>query len=142
MNLQQPGWLTPKTPRQAHPYLLRQSLHRAFPVQVRAELELRMNSLSTVAEQHWGMEGFRYFISVNAKKFGVKAQLESEGDIDSNGGLRPNSFRMKVNDKIRSAAEYRNGALTYGKSSLMKNNHHRHTATGHGQPSISCGSHL
>jgi hypothetical protein len=92
----------------------------AFPVQVRADLELRVNSLSTVAEQHWGMEGFRYFISINAKKFGVRAQLESEGEIGADGGLRPHSYRMKVNDKIRSSAEYQNGALTYGKSSFMK----------------------
>lgn len=92
----------------------------AFPIQVRADLELRVNSLSTIAEQRWGMEGFRYSISVNARKFGVKAQLESEGEIGSDGGLRPSSYRMKVNDKVRNAAEYRNGALTYGKSSFLK----------------------
>lgn len=92
----------------------------AFPVQVRADLELRVNSLSTVAEQNWGMEGFRYSISVNARKFGIKAQLESEGEIGSDGGLRPSRFRMKVNDSVRNAADYRNGALTYGKSSFLK----------------------
>lgn len=92
----------------------------AFPVQVRADLELRVNSLTTIAEQHWGMEGFRYSISVNARKFGVKVQLESEGEIDSDGGLRPDKFRMSVNSKVRNAADYRNGALTYGKSSMLK----------------------
>jgi hypothetical protein len=142
MNLQQPGWLTPKTPRQAHPYLLRQSPHRPFPCRFAPNLELRVNSLSTVAEQHWGMEGFRYFISVNAKKFGVKAQLESEGDIDSNGGLRPNSFRMKVNDKDSKCCRVPEWCVDLWKILADENNHHRHTATGHGQPSISCGRHL
>ena len=92
----------------------------AFPVQVCADLELRVNSLTTIAEQHWGMEGFRYSISVNARKFGVKVQLESEGEIDSDGGLRPDKFRMSVNNKVRNSADYRNGALTYGKSSMLK----------------------
>lgn len=92
----------------------------AFPVQVRADLELRLNSLTAVAEQHWVMEGNRYSITVNGKKFGFKAQLESEGEIDSNGGLRPHDFRMKLNDHVRNFAEFRNGTLRYGKPASIK----------------------
>lgn len=92
----------------------------SFPVQVRADLELRLNSLTAVAEQRWVMEGFRYSITVNSKKFGVKAQLESEGEIDSNGGLRPRDFRMKLNDRVRNFAEFRDGTLRYGKPTSVK----------------------
>jgi hypothetical protein len=92
----------------------------AFPVQIRADLELRLNNLSAVAEQRWVMEGFRYFITVNGSKFGFKAQLESEGEIGADGGLRPTDFRMKINDRIRHQSEYRNGTLRYGKPSKPK----------------------
>lgn len=92
----------------------------AFPVQIRADLELRLNNLSAVAEQRWVMEGFRYFITVNGSKFGFKAQLESEGEIGADGGLRPTDFRMKINDRIRNQSEYRSGTLRYGKPSKLK----------------------
>lgn len=92
----------------------------AFPVQIRADLELRLNNLSAVAEQRWVMEGFRYFITVNGSKFGFKAQLESEGEIGADGGLRPTDFRMKINDRVRNQSEYRNGTLRYGKPSKLK----------------------
>lgn len=92
----------------------------AFPVQIRADLELRLNNLSAVAEQSWVMEGFRYFITVNGSKFGFKAQLESEGEIGADGGLRPTDFRMKINDRVRNQSEYRNGTLRYGKPSKLK----------------------
>lgn len=92
----------------------------AFPVQIRADLELRLNNLSAVAEQRWVMEGFRYFITVNGSKFGFKAQLESEGEIGADGGLRPTDFRMKINDRVRNQSEYRSGTLRYGKPSKLK----------------------
>jgi len=92
----------------------------AFPIQVHADLELRLNNLTAVAEQHWVMEGFRYSITVNGTKFGFKAQLESEGEIDSNGGLRPRDFRMKLNDRVRNFAEFRDGTLRYGKPASIK----------------------
>lgn len=91
-----------------------------FPVQVHAELELRANNITAVAEQDWVMEGLRYSISVNARKFGFKATFESEGEIDSNGGLSPHSYHMKLNDRVRSFAEYRDGNLRYGKPSFVK----------------------
>lgn len=92
----------------------------AFPVQIRADLELRLNNLSAVAEQRWVMEGFRYFITVNGSKFGFKAQLESEGEIGADGGLHPTDFRMKINDRVRNQSEYRSGTLRYGKPSKLK----------------------
>lgn len=92
----------------------------AFPVQIRADLELRLNSLSAIAEQRWVMEGFRYFITVNGSKFGFKAQLSSEGEIGTDGGLRPGSYRMKINERIRSQADYRDGTLHYGKPTALK----------------------
>ena len=92
----------------------------AFPVQIRADLELRLNSLSAIAEQHWVMEGFRYFITVNGSKFGFKAQLSSEGEIGADGGLRPGSYRMTINERIRNQADYREGALHYGKPSALR----------------------
>lgn len=92
----------------------------AFPIQIRATLELRVNSLTATAEQHWVMEGLDYSITMSAKKFGFKAQLESEGEIGSDGGLLPRDYRMKINDRIRNFSEYRNGTLRYGKPSFIK----------------------
>lgn len=92
----------------------------AFPVQIRADLELRLNNLTAVAEQQWVMEGYRYFITVNGRKFGFKAQLESEGEVNADGGLHPTDFRMKINDTVRSMAEFRAGTLRYGKPSKLK----------------------
>lgn len=92
----------------------------AFPVQIRATLELRVNSLTATAEQRWVMEGLNYSITMNAKKFGFKAQLESEGEIGSDGGLLPRDYRMKINDRIRTFSEFRNGTLRYGKPSAIK----------------------
>lgn len=92
----------------------------AFPVQIRATLELRVNSLSATAEQRWVMEGLNYSITMNAKKFGFRAQLESEGEIGPDGGLLPRDYRMKINDRIRTFSEFRNGTLRYGKPSAIK----------------------
>lgn len=92
----------------------------AFPVEVHADLELRINSLSIVAAQHWVMEGYHYAITVSGKKFGVKAQLESEGLIGSDGGLQPSDFRMKLNGHLHSFAEYRDGMFRHGKASAPK----------------------
>lgn len=92
----------------------------AFPIQIRATLELRVNSLTATAEQRWVMEGLNYSITMHAKKFGFKAQLESEGEIDSDGGLLPRDYRMKINGRIRTFSEFRNGTLRYGKPSAIK----------------------
>ncbi|HCT41519.1 MAG TPA: hypothetical protein DF427_10250 [Moraxellaceae bacterium] len=92
----------------------------AFPIQIRATLELRVNSLTASAEQRWVMEGLDYSITMNAKKFGFKAQLESEGEIGPDGGLLPRDYRMKINDRIRTFSEFRNGTLRYGKPSGIK----------------------
>lgn len=92
----------------------------AFPVEVHADLELRINGLSVVAEQHWVMEGYHYAITVSGKKFGFKAKLESEGLIGSDGGLQPSDFRMKLNGHLHSFAEYRSGMLRHGKTSATK----------------------
>lgn len=92
----------------------------AFPVQIRATLELRVNSLTATAEQRWVMEGLNYSITMHAKKFGFKALLESEGEIGSDGGLLPRDYRMKINDRIRTFSEFRNGTLRYGKPSAIK----------------------
>ncbi|MDP2226160.1 MAG: DUF3108 domain-containing protein [Moraxellaceae bacterium] len=87
----------------------------AFPVQLRAELELRFNGFTAIATQEWVMEGHRYAITVSGSKFGFKARLQSEGGISSDGGLEPERYSLSINDRVRNFAEYRNGVLTHGK---------------------------
>lgn len=87
----------------------------AFPVQLKADLELRFNGLSAKATQTWVMEGHRYAISVKGSKFGFRAQLDSEGEVGSDGGLRPAYYAMRLNDRVRNFTQYQNGMVRYGK---------------------------
>lgn len=92
----------------------------AFPVQLKAELELRFNGFTAIATQHWVMEGFRYAITVSGSKFGFKARLESEGRIDSDGGLAPERYALSINDRVRNFAEYRGGVLRHGRPGKVR----------------------
>ncbi|MFN3586929.1 MAG: DUF3108 domain-containing protein, partial [Moraxellaceae bacterium] len=87
----------------------------AFPVQLTAELELRFNGFTAIATQHWVMEGARYAITVNGSKFGFRARLESEGRIDSDGGLAPERFALSINDRVRNFAQFESGVLRHGR---------------------------
>lgn len=92
----------------------------AFPIQINAVLEARYNGLSFTIRQTWVMEGFRYAIDQNAKKFGFRFQISSEGRITPEGGLSPEHYALKVNDKVRSSCRYANGEIHYGKITSTK----------------------
>jgi hypothetical protein len=88
----------------------------AFPVQLAAELELRVDGLSAVLKQTWVMEGFRYFIDMNGKKFGFRLQVTSEGSVNPEGGLRPEHSRLLLNGKVQNFTDYADGMVRYGKA--------------------------
>lgn len=88
----------------------------AFPVQMAAELELHVDSLSAVLRQTWVMEGFRYFIDMNGKKFGFRLQVTSEGSVNPEGGLRPEHSRLLLNGKVQNFTDYADGVVRYGKA--------------------------
>lgn len=92
----------------------------AFPIQVNALLEARYNGIPFTIRQNWVMEGFRYAISQNAKKFGFSFAINSEGRINPEGGLQPEQYRLQVNNRIRSSCDYSDGTIRYGKVSNPK----------------------
>lgn len=86
----------------------------AFPVQLSARIEARLNGLSGIVEQQWLMEGFRYTIEMKSRKFGIGASLNSEGQIATEGGLLPERSQATWGGKVRSFTEYRNGTIRLG----------------------------
>ncbi|MDQ8037534.1 MAG: DUF3108 domain-containing protein [Pedobacter sp.] len=92
----------------------------AFPIQVNAQLEARVNGIPFTINQHWVMEGFRYAITQKAKKFGFSVAINSEGRINPEGGLSPELYQLAINDKVRSSCSYSNGEIRYGKVSNPK----------------------
>ncbi len=89
----------------------------AFPIQVNAQLEARVNGIPFTINQYWVMEGFRYAITQSARKFGFSVAINSEGRISPEGGLSPENYQLSVNDKVRSSCRYSNGEIHYGKVS-------------------------
>lgn len=87
----------------------------AFPVQLSAELDSRVDSIPFTIHQTWVMEGFRYFIDQNARKFGFRVQMTSEGRVNPDGGLSPEHSSMSLNGKKQSFTDYSNGVVTLGK---------------------------
>lgn len=87
----------------------------AFPVQLAAELEARVNGLSATLHQTWNMEGFHYAIAVQGSKFGYRALISSEGLINPEGGLNPGRSSLSLGGKVKSFTEYANGTLRMGK---------------------------
>lgn len=92
----------------------------AFPIQIAAVLDARYNGIPFTIQQTWVMEGFRYAIDLSAKRFGFHFQLSSEGSIDPQGGLSPEHYRLLLNSKLRTMADYANGEIRYGKPSALK----------------------
>ncbi|MFZ5560363.1 MAG: DUF3108 domain-containing protein [Pseudomonadota bacterium] len=87
----------------------------AFPLQLEAELDARLNGLPLALTQAWAMEGYRYAIIVSGRKFGFKASLASEGRIHPLGGLMPEASQLTLGKKIRSFTRYSDGLIRYGK---------------------------
>lgn len=89
----------------------------SFPVQLDAQLDARISGIPVMIHQTWVMEGYRYFITQQARKFGFRLAITSEGRISPEGGLSPERSQMQVNDKVKSFSEYAAGMLRYGKPS-------------------------
>jgi hypothetical protein len=87
----------------------------AFPVQLEAELEARLHELPVVLIQTWHMEGYRYAIRLSGRKFGFLAQVDSEGRINSAGGLNPEASQFSLGGKVKSFTRYARGTIQYGK---------------------------
>ncbi len=92
----------------------------AFPIQVNAVLDARFNGFSATLKQSWVMEGYRYAISTRGKKFGFSAELNSEGSINPEGGLSPESYQLILNSKVKSSCRYGNGEIRYGRVNKEK----------------------
>lgn len=92
----------------------------AFPVRISADLEAHFNNLPFTIHQEWAMEGYRYAISLDAKRFGFHFQASSEGQISPEGGLNPAHYRLLLNNKLRNFSDYAEGQIRYGKPTFPK----------------------
>ncbi|MDF2446410.1 MAG: hypothetical protein K0S46_1646 [Moraxellaceae bacterium] len=87
----------------------------AFPVQLVAQLDARIGGIPVLLNQSWNMEGYRYFIDQNAKKFGFRARMTSEGRISPEGGLHPEKSETLLNDEVKSFSSYAGGVIRFGR---------------------------
>jgi hypothetical protein len=92
----------------------------AFPIKIEAVLEARYNGIPFTIKQVWAMEGLRYAIALNARRFGFHFEVTSEGNINPEGGLSPEHYRLLLNKKLRTFSDYANGEIKYGKPSTPK----------------------
>lgn len=92
----------------------------AFPVQLVAGLEARINGLSTPLRQTWAMEGLRYAIEVKGSKLGYQGLMRSEGRVTPEGGLSPEHSSLMLGGKVRSMTEHRDGFLRMGKPESLQ----------------------
>jgi hypothetical protein len=92
----------------------------AFPTQVRAVLDTRYNGLPFTITQLWAMEGYRYSIHQEAKRFGFKFTIDSEGEIDPDDGLKPETYRLAMNEKIKSSCIRKGDQLEYGSANTRQ----------------------
>jgi hypothetical protein len=90
----------------------------AFPIQVRAVLDTRYNGLPFTITQLWGMEGYRYTIHQEARRFGFRITIESNGEIDPVSGLKPENYRLAINDKTKSSCLRTENQLVYGSANM------------------------
>ncbi len=74
-----------------------------FPVRVDAQHVARYLGLTLRLQQTWFLEGNRYFIQNDAKKFGFRGQINSEGRFDASG-LLPERFALLLNNRVQTAA--------------------------------------
>jgi hypothetical protein len=109
-----PAEPAPAAPPQA-PVATMAELPPAFPVQLVAELDARLNGLPVVLTQAWNMEGYRYAIRLSGSKFGFEADLESEGKVSPAGGLKPEASQLKLGRNVKSFTRYADGVIRYGK---------------------------
>lgn len=93
----------------------------AFPVQIHAVLDARYNGFPFSIQQTWLMEGLRYSIDLRAVRFGFHFRVASEGSVNPQGGLNPEHYRLLLNEKVRSFADYKDGELRYGSPDTPRN---------------------
>lgn len=86
----------------------------AFPIQVHAILDTRYNGIPFTINQYWNMEGYRYSIRQEARRFGFQISINSDGSIRPEGGLQPEEYRLSLNNKTKSSCRRENMVLEYG----------------------------
>lgn len=86
----------------------------AFPMQITAELEARLGSVTGTLRQSWRMEGLRYAIDIQESEPRLRARLTSEGRVHPEGGLTPLRSVLTIGNKARSFTEYAPGRVTLG----------------------------
>lgn len=93
-----------------------------FPVSVQAIHSARYRGVRLRLQQQWMMEGRDYFIRNDARKFGFAGLITSSGKV-SPEGLRPESFRLMLNNDMQQFADmdYVSDVMTHGRSTRQRN---------------------
>ncbi len=89
----------------------------SFPVSVQATHRASYYGFRMDLQQQWLLEGYRYLIRNDARKFGFTALLTSEGKVTPDG-LQPEHYRLLLNGQLKQYADFdrTNGVVIHGKA--------------------------
>lgn len=92
-----------------------------FPLSVLAKQRAHYYGFSMDLSQQWLMEGTRYVIRNEARKFGFKAEILSEGNVTVDG-LQPERYQLSLNNTLRNFANFdrAQNQLLHGKAGSSK----------------------
>jgi len=92
-----------------------------FPLSVLAKQRAHYYGFTMDLSQQWLMEGTRYVIRNEARKFGFKAEILSEGNVTVDG-LQPERYQLSLNNTLRNFANFdrAQNQLLHGKASSPK----------------------
>lgn len=92
-----------------------------FPLSVLAKQRAHYYGFTMDLSQQWLMEGTRYVIRNEARKFGFKAEILSEGNVTVDG-LQPERYQLSLNNTLRNFAHFdrAQNQLLHGKAGSPK----------------------
>lgn len=92
-----------------------------FPLSVLAKQRAHYYGFTMDLSQQWLMEGTRYVIRNEARKFGFKAEILSEGNVTVDG-LQPERYQLSLNNTLRNFAHFdrAQNQLLHGKAGSSK----------------------
>jgi len=92
-----------------------------FPLSVLAKQRAHYYGFTMDLSQQWLMEGTRYVIRNEARKFGFKAEILSEGNVTVDG-LQPERYQLSLNNTLRNFANFdrAQNQLLHGKAGSPK----------------------
>jgi len=112
----------PPSPEQTStPVIVAPEPDLTFPLSVLAKQRAHYYGFTMDLSQQWLMEGTRYVIRNEARKFGFKAEILSEGNVTVDG-LQPERYQLSLNNTLRNFAHFdrAQNQLLHGKAGSPK----------------------